>query len=118
MAKFCADCGAEIKDGQDVCLGCGKVLNKTTANNNTTDISKEDKAANTGFILGLVSLIAWLIPLFGYPVTICGIVYSSKGLKSTSKKTKAIIGLVFSIIFLIFTLSNSILGVIEALNAA
>lgn len=75
-----------------------------------------DNKAIAGFVLGLVSIIAWFIPLFGYPVTIIGISMSSIGLKS-NKKTFAIIGLILSIVFLIVTLINSILGVIMAVNA-
>lgn len=112
MSKFCSNCGAEIKEGQDVCLGCGTSLNNT----NTNVVNKKEKQATTGFVLGLVSIIAWIIPLFGYPITICGIVFSTKGLKS-SKKTMAIIGLVLAIIFLLLTLGNSIAGVIQALEA-
>jgi Predicted membrane protein len=26
--KFCTNCGSELKEGQDVCLKCGKVLSK------------------------------------------------------------------------------------------
>ncbi|MBR6690256.1 MAG: DUF4190 domain-containing protein [Bacilli bacterium] len=73
---------------------------------------KTDKNAVVGFILGLVSIAAWLIPLFGYPVSICGIIFSSKGLKSTINKGKAITGLVLSIVFLVFTLFNSMAGLL------
>ena len=68
--------------------------------------------ATAGLVLGLVSIIAWILPLIGYPVTICGIIFSAKGLKSETGKGKAIAGLVLSIIFLIVTLINSALGVI------
>lgn len=30
MAKFCENCGAELNEGQDVCLKCGKQLSKNT----------------------------------------------------------------------------------------
>ena len=30
MAKFCGNCGAELNEGQDVCLKCGKQLSKNT----------------------------------------------------------------------------------------
>lgn len=33
MSKFCANCGAELKEGADVCISCGKVINKTVARN-------------------------------------------------------------------------------------
>ncbi|MDD3481219.1 MAG: hypothetical protein PHW75_03310 [Patescibacteria group bacterium] len=71
-----------------------------------------DKKAKTGFILGLVSIIAWLLPLVGYPVTITGIVFSALGLKAKNKKGLAIAGLVLSILFLVVTLINSIAGAV------
>lgn len=107
MDKFCRNCGKELNEVQNVCLNCGVAVNNTP----TTD-DKIEKQANLGFILGLISIVAWFIPLFGYPVSICGIVFSSKGLKSTLSKGKATAGLILSIVFLIFTLINSILGVI------
>lgn len=67
--------------------------------------------ATAGFTLGIIGIIAWILPLFGYPVNIIGIIMSSIGLKS-EKRTKAIIGLVLSIIGLVLTLGNSILGVL------
>ncbi len=78
---------------------------------------KKDKDASTGLILGLCSIAAWFIPLIGYPVTICGIVFSSKGLGSKTKKASAIAGLVLSIVFLIVTLINSILGALMNVGA-
>jgi hypothetical protein len=77
---------------------------------------KKASRANVGFILGLVSIIAWFIPLFGYPVTIIGIVFSAMGMDSKNKG-KAIAGLVLSIIFLVITLINSIAGAVIAVNS-
>lgn len=77
---------------------------------------KVNKNATTGMILGLCSIVAWFIPLFGFPITICGIVFSSKGLSSKDNKGKAITGLVLSIIFLIVTLINSIAGALIAVT--
>lgn len=109
MGKFCTNCGNKLDDQADVCLKCGVMVNKPVTSSTTNDYAKN---ANTGFILGLISIIAWFIPLFGYPVTICGIVNSTKGLKANEGKTKATVGLVLSIIFLVLTLINSILGAI------
>ena len=87
-----------------------KILNsneeKKESLNNT---NKKSTKALTGFILGLSSLIAWLIPIIGYPVSILGIIFSSLGLNS-SRKGMAITGLILSIIFFIVTLINSIAG--------
>jgi uncharacterized membrane protein YvbJ len=115
MSKFCRNCGEELNENQDVCLKCGVSVQEHNSSNLPTE-DKAEKSAATGFILGLCSLIAWIIPLFGYPVTICGIVFSSKGLKSNTNKGKATAGLVLSIVFLIITLINSIAGVIINLS--
>ncbi|ERJ12207.1 hypothetical protein [Haloplasma contractile] len=79
---------------------------------------KANSNALTGFILGLISIVAWFLPFIGLPLTIVGIVFSSKGLKSTEKKGMAIAGLVLSIIFLIVTVINMVLGAIMGFNAA
>ncbi len=111
--KFCPKCGTKLEGNQKYCPSCG---NNLESNNSSLGVEKTDKNANTGFILGLVSIIAWFIPLFGYPVTICGIVFSSKGLSSKNNHGKAIAGLILSIIFLIVTLINSIAGAIMAVG--
>lgn len=72
---------------------------------------EQSKKSNAGFILGIISLIAWLLPLAGYPVSIVGLVLSIKAKKNPENKT-AIAGMILSIIGLILTLTNSILGVI------
>lgn len=79
-------------------------------------MNKFDKSAQTGFTLGLCSMMAWLLPLIGYPISICGIVFSSIGLSSNELKGKAKTGLILSIIFLIITLCNSIAGVLMFFN--
>lgn len=86
-----------------------KVFNKSSYNVNNSD--KKSLKAMVGFILGLCSIIAWFIPLIGFPVTICGIVFSSLGLNSNNKG-KAIAGLILSIIFLVITIINSLAGAI------
>ena len=131
--KFCEQCGAKIDDQDTICAYCGQELSPKVQKSQeiqyqTTDqtdlahtsassmrpmqsTDAASKAANTGFILGLIGIIAWFLPIAGYPVTICGIVYSVKGLKATSNG-KAIAGLILSIIFLIATLVNSFLGIL------
>ena len=112
MSKFCRNCGKELNEEQIVCLNCGVSTNTIEKTNDKTD-----SKATVGFILGLISIIAWFIPLFGYPVCICGIIFSSKGLKSSTNKGKAVTGLILSIIFLCFTFFNSLLGVIITLES-
>ena len=111
MAKFCSNCGKEVKDEQAVCLNCGVAINENKP------IEQTDKFALVGFILGFVSIIAWFIPLFGYPVTICGIVLSAKGMKSSTSKNKALTGLILSIVFLTITFINSAVGACIGLSS-
>ncbi len=40
MAKFCPNCGNEIKDGADICLNCGKAVKKEGSNTNPGGKSK------------------------------------------------------------------------------
>lgn len=48
MAKFCINCGAELKEGADVCVGCGKVINKEE-----TKASAGNKSKVTAGLLAL-----------------------------------------------------------------
>lgn len=105
MAKFCSNCGKELSEDKNVCLNCGI----STGNLSNTD--KIDRNALVGFILGLVSIVTWIIPIFGYATGICGLVFSAKGMNSKVNKAKAITGLVLCIVFLVFSLINSIAGV-------
>ncbi|MCI8330906.1 MAG: zinc-ribbon domain-containing protein [Bacilli bacterium] len=113
MTKFCTNCGNKLDENADVCVKCGILIKKK--GNSNYSLESIEKSANTGFGFGLGSILAWILPLIGYPVTICGIIYSSKGMKSEASKGKAIAGLILSIIFLIATIMNSIAGVIQNL---
>ena len=78
-------------------------------------MNNQNNKAVVGLILGIASLLAWLLPLLGYPVSIVGIVMGALGTKS-EKRSMAIVGLVLSIIGLILTIGNSAYGVYLALN--
>lgn len=94
-----------------------KILNGSINSSNNVEHTEKGKTqAIIGLILGLVSIVAWYIPLIGFPVTVCGIIFSSIGMKSQTNKGKAIAGLTLSIIFLVVTIVNSILGAILATN--
>jgi len=121
---FCTKCGSELAGEEKFCSKCGNsvhgensVDNRITLNENIINNKTNEKAsqANIGLILGLCSILAWFIPLIGYPVTISGIVFSAKGLDSDNKG-KAIVGLILSIIFLGVTLINSIAGAVMMSN--
>ncbi len=57
MAKFCVNCGKELKEGADICLNCGKIVKENINNNNikseTIPTGKSKVAAGIlGILLG------------------------------------------------------------------
>ena len=72
-------------------------------------MEKHNGKATASLVLGIISLIAWILPLAGYPVSIIGLVMGVYGRKS-EKKTLATVGLVLSIIGLVFCVVNSAIG--------
>ncbi len=67
--------------------------------------------AIAALVLGIVGLIAWCLPILGYPVGIVGIIMGIVGLQKTSKKGMCIAGIIMSAVCLIASLVNSIAGV-------
>lgn len=65
--------------------------------------------ALVSFILGIISMIAWVLPIAGLPIQIVGLVFGIKG-KDASNKWMAITGIVLCIIGLVFTIVNASLG--------
>jgi len=65
--------------------------------------------ANTSMVLGLVGIVAWFLPIIGFPVTITGLVFGIKAGHSAARG-KAIAGIVLCSIFLTVTAINSALG--------
>ena len=55
MAKFCTNCGKELKEGADICLNCGKLINheNETKKQEVLPTSKSKIAAGIlGILLG------------------------------------------------------------------
>lgn len=76
-----------------------------------------EKKSNAGFVLGIISILAWLLPIAGYPVSIIGLVLSIKAKKNPENKT-ALAGIILSIIGLVLTVINSLLGAFIGLSQA
>lgn len=73
---------------------------------------KYTRSAKNGYVCGLLSVVLWIIPLFGFPCSTIGIILSTRGLKSNILSNRAKIGLVLSIIFLIASITNSVAAVL------
>lgn len=60
-------------------------------------------------VLGVCGLVFWLVPLFGFPITIAGLVMGAMERKKGAKGM-ATAGFVLSIIGLVLTIVNSAAG--------
>ena len=72
-------------------------------------MNNSNSKATASLVLGILSLIAWLLPIAGYPISIIGIVFGAKNLKS-EQSGMATAGLILSIIGLCLCVINSALG--------
>jgi hypothetical protein len=65
--------------------------------------------AVTSLVLGIIGMMAWLLPIIGLPITIVGLVQGIYGMRTT-QRGMAIAGMILSIIGLIFTIINATIG--------
>ncbi len=72
---------------------------------------KVSGASTASLIFGLIGVVAWILPIVGYPITIGGLVLGIVGHKSDSS-SRAMVGIVLSVIFLIATIISSVVGVL------
>lgn len=115
----CKKCGIELEEGVNFCPVCGQynedeqlILQRAQNLGKSEDKKKMTLAA----IFGGLGLIAWYIPLFGYPIGVLGIVFSSKVIKSKYYKAVGIICLIVSILCIVASAINSILGMLLMLE--
>ena len=52
MAKYCSNCGKELKEGADICLNCGKIINEQRKVATNKDPNAKSKIV--GGILGIL----------------------------------------------------------------
>lgn len=98
MNKFCSNCGKEIKEGAEVCLNCGVLLNKPS-------ISVKNKvpgrgSAVAGMVLGIVACVWAFFAL----VSMENLPYDLKYLYSTAQYVGYAIG------YTLFSFAPSIVG--------
>lgn len=79
------------------------------------DDDKLAQKAQSGMVIGIIAMVAWLLPILGLPAAISGIVVSIQGLKAYPN-TKAVVGLILCIIGLVLTIINAVAGVLMAMN--
>ncbi|MDP4090693.1 MAG: zinc-ribbon domain-containing protein [Bacillota bacterium] len=135
MSKFCTSCGQQLSDTAGFCSACGReqivsesfnsasaAYNQNTSipvhtfNENSRFVNQGHERADsisggviTSFILGIIGMAAWIIPIIGAPVTIVGLVFGIQGNKRR-RSGLAIAGIILSIIGLFATVVNSSIG--------
>jgi hypothetical protein len=72
--------------------------------------------ATASLVLGIISIIAWLLPILGLPLSIIGVVLGHLGRRLTVRRGRATTGLVLSYIALGLTVLNAIAGVMLAMH--
>ena len=76
------------------------------------ETDRSNSKATASLVLGLISIVAWIIPLIGFPTTITGLVLGIRGL-GPRRRGKAIAGILLSVIFLVLTVLSAALGAIS-----
>lgn len=114
---FCPKCGSQIEDNATVCPNCGHQVdsfNSSTPSGSRDVYSSVDNGQSvTAIILGAIGLIAaWLIALAGYILGGIALTKALKVLKYDKSSPKAIVGLILAIVTLVFSLVNSVLGIL------
>jgi len=66
--------------------------------------------AIAALVLGIIGLIAWFLPICGFPVTIVGLILGFLGRRSPARRTLATVGIVLCIIGLVLTIGSAAFG--------
>lgn len=128
---ICPSCNTEIADGSLVCPYCAVQLQAPTVQAVETQASvvemqplslppvqevapelpaKGNGKAIASLVLGILSMVAWFIPLFGLPISTVGLTLGILARKSVRRKI-ALWGIVLSAFGLVLSLANGGYGV-------
>ena len=69
-----------------------------------------DTLAIIALVLGCINLVAWCLPICGFPLSIGGIVCGCMGMGSPTKRVLAIIGLILCVLGLLGSIINGVIG--------
>ncbi len=71
-----------------------------------------DIKAWTSFALGIISSLAWIVPIIGLPVTIVGIVLGAVSMKKKNDHGIGVAGFIINLVFLVCTIAKGIIDII------
>lgn len=74
-------------------------------------MDRKNTNAWTAFILGIISSLAWLIPIIGLPVTVVGIALGAVGIKNPRYRGISIAAFVINIVFLAASIAKGIVDI-------
>jgi len=106
---FCKNCGREILGYTGICSFCGTI--NSNANQFGYSVTK-NSGATASFVLGIIGIVFWLVPIFAYPLNIVGLVLGVRA-KKISITNKGTAGFVLSLVGLILTSIRSIIYIIN-----
>lgn len=117
---YCSKCGKQMEDGATFCSRCGAPLHNPNIyraplqNPNIYGAPKMNQPRKAGLgiaalVLGIVGVLAWIIPIIGLPVGIVALVFGILGLKKSSKGM-SIAGIVLGAVCLVLTIINGAIG--------
>ena len=75
-----------------------------------TAMAENENKSTASLVLGIISLIVWLLPLIGFPVSIVGLILGVR--------KKYTVGIVLNVIGLVITVANSAIGAYMGAMAA
>ncbi len=95
--------------------GINPYSSPANANAPTPAPPQDGGKALAAFILGLIGLLAWCLPIVGLPLSITGLILGLIDINS-SRRGMAIAGVVLSALCLLLSIANAAAGVYLALN--
>lgn len=75
-------------------------------------VQRPNTEAWLSFILGIISSLAWLMPIIGLPITIVGTVLGAVSMKKKRSKGIGIAGFAISLTFLLVTIAKGIVDIV------
>ena len=101
----CPYCNSQVPDGAPKCPVCQMQLQPQPVQWQQYACPQpvvQENRSTTSLVLGICSLLTWLLPLIGFPVSITGLVFGIR------KRYTA--GIVLNVIGLVLTVANSAIG--------